>query len=97
MQDSLTFLYDLVLGVGSTYVGLGFIIGVVNLWKKCDPDRVKTAEDAAATPIALPASTSAEVAAVALPKLESRAPEPELELEAVEVAEQTLPEQQRNL
>ncbi|MEM9218987.1 MAG: hypothetical protein AAGD25_32225 [Cyanobacteria bacterium P01_F01_bin.150] len=38
MQDALTLLYDLILGVGGAYLGLNFLVGVVDLWQRSSPD-----------------------------------------------------------
>ena len=88
MQDSLTFLYDLVLGTGATYVGVGFILGVIDLWQKCSPDYAQTAiESTAAQPISLPASTATELNPVAIDDLTVDDDEPELEMIELEQIE----------
>lgn len=96
MQDSLTFLYDLILGVGGSYLGLSFIVGVVDLWKRSSPDYASRAtEDVAPevseetamaetpVPLEFPAPSTVEMEAIALPELTTQAQE-EQELEPME-------------
>ena len=93
MQDSLTFLYDLILGVGGSYLGLSFVLGVVDLWKRSSPDyagrateevAVAAAEETA-VPLELPATSAMEMDAIALPELTTQ--EEERELEPVELVD----------
>ena len=101
MQDSLTFLYDLILGVGGSYLGLSFVIGVVDLWKRSSPDYAgrATEEVSSATeveeieetpvPLELPATSAVEMDAIALPELKTQEQEEEeLELEPVELVDE---------
>ena len=60
MQDSLTFLYDLILGVGGSYLGLSFMIGVVDLWKRSSPDYAGRATEEVASETA--SETASEMA-----------------------------------
>ena len=95
MQDSLTFLYDLILGVGGSYLGLSFLIGVADLWKRSSPDYAGRAveeiasetavEEETPVPLELPATSAMEMEAIALPELKTQ--EQEEELEAVELVE----------
>ncbi|MEB3359891.1 MAG: hypothetical protein VKK04_24410 [Synechococcales bacterium] len=38
MQTFLTLLFDLILVSGGSYLGIGFVLGLIELWQKCDPD-----------------------------------------------------------
>lgn len=58
MQIVLNVLFDTVCLVGGSYVSVGFVMGLVNLWHKSHPD-VKNAQAEALA--ALPASTQAEL------------------------------------
>lgn len=58
MQDALTFLYDAVLGLGATYLGIGFVVELVEFWHQCAPDAVA----------AVPDHGVMEVDAIALPE-----------------------------
>ncbi len=71
MQDNLTLLFDLILAAGGGYLSLGFTLGLVGLWRRCDPsqqpvvvkaERAKAVSDRKADAVA--AETSAIEAAV---------------------------------
>lgn len=94
MQNLLNFLFDSVFLVGGTYLGTGFVLGIIELWHKSHPD---VSDLAQAQPLsALPAATSVEMQeSRTLPDLEQikahqaeehlmeleREPEPEIKRE----------------
>lgn len=58
MQTALTYLFNTVLLTGVTYLGIGFILGLIDRWKRTAPAattkvaKVKTAQ----VPLSLPAA-----------------------------------------
>ncbi len=58
MQSVLNVLFDTVGLVGGSYVSVGFVMGLVNLWHKSHPDAKAAQAEALA---ALPATATAEL------------------------------------
>ncbi|NEQ97727.1 MAG: hypothetical protein F6K30_13580 [Cyanothece sp. SIO2G6] len=56
MQEILTFLYNAVLSVGSGYLGVSFVLEMVDFWQRCEPKGTDQTD-----------STALEVEAIALP------------------------------
>lgn len=63
MQEILTFLYNAVLSVGSGYLGVSFVLEMVDFWQRCEPNGTDKAglEALEVEAIALPASQTTAV------------------------------------
>ncbi|MGF1498294.1 MAG: hypothetical protein ACFB8W_15950 [Elainellaceae cyanobacterium] len=70
MQTFLTILFDFVLVGGGSYLGVGFVLGLIELWQKCDPDRQM--EMAPTARAALPAAPGTPLEAMPMPELKRR-------------------------
>lgn len=83
MQSVLNVIFDSVLLVGGSYIGVGFALGLVDRWHKCHPD-AKQASAHALT--ALPAATTPELAAELDEKQRLEMPELERKREVEAIA-----------
>lgn len=59
MQALLTYTFNIVLATGTAYVGIGFLLGLINLWKKTG--EVVEAKAISQRTLALPAATAPQV------------------------------------